>query len=495
MLALAKNSIFAEEDRLDFIPDDSEFQSKADREQEAEAEDPEADEEDGEEAELGGAVRGPSSTARAWTVRRCAVYVLERLSKLFGGQVFYFLKGQLDSVLGGSGSGGSGGGGDGRTTDWLEKECMVLILGAIAEHSHKQLAPDAASLVEFLFAFLAHEEPLLRATTLWTLSRFVDFLEWSGGAAGGAGVGEEGPLERLLEVSVRAMLDAHLFVQAAACKCVSTIIEFGIVASAHAESILARLSVALGRERNRSLLALLDILSQVCNSKTFELKLSWNMKEIKDQILKLWSATEPEQCTYPAFVECVESLIFRVPRLLEEHVPLILAKSMRSVQRECARHTHGLAAGRDRDRDRDRSLIFLNFDCLSALAVTYGRLFEEHALAANLAQLLREILHTREPQLLQFLFALIGDLSQHAPAVVEPHFEAFVDTICEHISLTALTATDPLQTHFSLCNNACWSVGQLSLSFPKRMAPAVPGLMRKITELLNQKQVGRRPRE
>lgn len=67
---LSKNTVFAEEDKLDFMPDESDFMTE--------------DEESDDEKDSSSL----TSPLRAWTVRRCSAYVLERLSKLYGGKIF-----------------------------------------------------------------------------------------------------------------------------------------------------------------------------------------------------------------------------------------------------------------------------------------------------------------------------------------------------------------------------------------------------------------------
>ena len=58
------------------------------------------------------------------------------------------------------------------------RESMVLILGAIAEASKEQIVENVQTLIQFLSDYLRHEEALFRATTLWTLSRFVSWFNW-----------------------------------------------------------------------------------------------------------------------------------------------------------------------------------------------------------------------------------------------------------------------------------------------------------------------------
>lgn len=108
------------------------------------------DDEDDEEVDIRG--YNPS-----WTLRKCCSTLLDKLSNVYHKTIFEVTKPIFEHDM--------------QDKDWIVKERSILALGAVGPGIYTHLKPYLSVLCQYLVKELEHPNRLVRAITLWTLSR------------------------------------------------------------------------------------------------------------------------------------------------------------------------------------------------------------------------------------------------------------------------------------------------------------------------------------
>ncbi|CCA70510.1 related to importin beta-2 subunit (transportin) [Serendipita indica DSM 11827] len=93
-----------------------------------------------------------------WNLRKCAAAALDVLAVRFGNTLLQPLLPHLKEKL--------------WSPDWVQRECGILALGALAEGCIDYMEPHLPTLIPFLVNMLADSKPLIRSITCWTLGRY-----------------------------------------------------------------------------------------------------------------------------------------------------------------------------------------------------------------------------------------------------------------------------------------------------------------------------------
>lgn len=440
-----------------------------------------------------------------WTLRKAAAETLDRLSSLFPDQVFSRLMPLFSRYLDPNSSSQPVAGGD--TEDqqvffWKMKEASVLALGAIAQGCGVQLRTFLPKLLPYLLSltsasregaqlavggFLADYDFLLRFVSCWTLSRFTGFLQSE----------SQGEL-RLSVISslVRALRDPNKKVQSAAC------------------SALAECEEALATRLTLSNVLLISNELAI----TFQLYMSKglvnNVYSLLDVITSLfgnYSFPEPSQTLTAADTEVVDVLmtpLFERFNQLNEEDQLIfvlincisaICKSAKTRFRNFALRVYQkavsiientiimLKAARDNqfpEEEVTREAMISAIDLFCSLSIAFKGDFvalvnsscsdPNTTIRTNIWDLLNLLLEDDEPDVLQVLFGLIGDLAQHTPTI----FRNEQDREAQALSMQLLhkfvdkmvNAIYPVQVErIEVTSNAIWGLGELIVAFPREL--------------------------
>ena len=92
------------------------------------------------------------------------------------------------------------------------------------------------------------------------------------------------------------------------------------------------------------------------------------------------------------------------------------------------------------------------------------------------------------PEIRQSSFALVGDIAIASIGYLKPHLAALLPTLIEHVDPVASVS------HFAVCNNACWAIGEIAVRCPE-LAVYAETLCGKLIPLLNHTEISRTLRE
>ena len=94
-----------------------------------------------------------------WNIRKCSAAALDVLSSVFEDEILQYVLPELERLL--------------TSSDWMELESGILILGAIAEGCTEGMVDHLPSLInQMINVGLKSDKALVRSITCWTLSRY-----------------------------------------------------------------------------------------------------------------------------------------------------------------------------------------------------------------------------------------------------------------------------------------------------------------------------------
>lgn len=80
------------------------------------------------------------------------------------------------------------------------------------------------------------------------------------------------------------------------------------------------------------------------------------------------------------------------------------------------------------------------------------------------------------PEVRQSSFALLGELTRACFVFVEPYVQNFMPILAQNLR----------PEHVSVCNNATWAIGEISIKYGQQMQEYVPILLPQFINNLNQ---------
>ena len=377
----------------------------------------------------------------AWTLRKCSAASLDCLAALYGPE------GILPPLLPALQDGLSS------ADPWIQ-EASILALGAVSEGCGDAMRQHMTQLHGYLMNHLATPEsplalPQVKIIAAWTIGRYsswaVELVQ--SGARGHL-------LAQMTEVFLARLADRNTRVQIACCSAFGVLIESaGDLMVPYLEPVFQGLMAALTRYRGRSTLIIFDVLGILADFVGPAIG-EGNLPAIYlPPILQIWDSlakNDPMDKTLVPLLECIASIALTCGTNFQPYALETFENSMCMIETI----TLYLTAGDINDEDADPIIcaadvidglvegLGANFSTLLASSSRYSPFF--HSMLVGLTQ--HEV-----PGVRMSAFAIMGDLANRVPAVLEPALPQLLKV--------AVVNLDPIQP--AVCNNAVWAIGEI----------------------------------
>mmetsp|Transcript_18691 Transcript_18691/g.56506 ORF Transcript_18691/g.56506 Transcript_18691/m.56506 type:complete len:924 (-) Transcript_18691:2081-4852(-) len=439
---------------------------------------------------------GGGKDGALWNLRKCSAAALDVLSTVFAEELLPFVTPTVRERL--------------SDKDWRSRESAILALGAISEGCHRGLIPYIGELVSLLIPCLTDARPLVRSITCWTLSRYSHWVVQNGQESHSPG---QLQFDLVIEGLLGRVLDSNKHVQEAACSALATLEEqAGTDLLPRLKAVLETLAAATLLYGRRNVRMLYDALSTLAEAVGRPLGDSQHLAAIMPALNAKWSAlpdSDPEllpllECFMtvataigPAFEEYGEAVYARCMRILAAR---LTARSMAAASPTANGTSTPTAAGPFQkapgaDPEADLDYIVCCLDTLSGVAEALSFRFErvltstQPALQFSLQDVLLQCCQDPSPDIRQSAFALVGDLARVVPQFLSGSLTELVALTCAHLEGPAISPAT-----MSACNNACWSLGELSIKQrPEDLAPFAAPLVERLAPVLGA-PLGQMPR-
>mmetsp|Transcript_62355 Transcript_62355/g.146500 ORF Transcript_62355/g.146500 Transcript_62355/m.146500 type:complete len:899 (+) Transcript_62355:187-2883(+) len=441
-MVYSEEELMALEDELESVPDRPEdldptmlhHQSKH------------AVDEDEDEDDEGG-------SAEEWTLRKCSAAGLDVIANHYQADILDALLPHIHAKL--------------QDPTWTVVESAVLAMGALAPGCEEGLItrnylPDFMS--HLLFTLLGHEKPLVRSMSCWTLSRYSRWICSQGASPEQPEAAVFPPLlEPLVHGLLKRMLEPSKKVQEASVSAMAVLEETaqGLLVG-FITPILQVYSQVFPRYQARNTIILYDATGTLAEAVGKELNRPEHIALLLPPLIAKWEATPDDDKNLFPLLECLSSVVVALGEGFLPYAQGVYARCERLIENTLVAQAQG---GTLMVEDE---FIVCSLDLISGMAEGLGSTVESLVGAGNLLPLLLQCCHHNWPEVRQSAFAVVGDLAKTAL----PHLRPYLEPIFQLV----LANLDP--DHVSVCNNACWSVGEMAVRLGQTEAKeALPALI------------------
>jgi len=134
----------------------------------------------------------------------------------------------------------------------------------------------------------------------------------------------------------------------------------------------------------------------------------------------------------------------------------------------------------------DKDILMKSLDLLSTLCQVFPELMKYSEKKEKIVEIVYKIFtsETNNDLLLkQYVLALVGDLCKVDTQLLKNNIDFFINILIENLELP--TSKSKIQIdRVSVCNNSCWSIGLLALTYKENVRLYVKSIMAKITNIL-----------
>ncbi|KAI8061151.1 armadillo-type protein [Gongronella butleri] len=398
-----------------------------------------------------------------WNLRKCSAAALDVMCTAFEADAIAVLMPLLKVEL--------------ESDDWMHQECGILALGAAAEGGSRDIAPHLPELIPYLFTKLNHEKPLVRSITCWTLGRYAEFI---------VNASRQSPetrkhfLEPLVQIMLQRILDNNKRVQEAACSSFSLLEEEATTDLVpYMQPILMTLSTAFEKYQHRNLLLLYDTLGTLADVVADALNTPEYINLIMTPLFKKWQTTADDDTDIFPLLECLSSVTTALGKGFQPFAEPVYSRCVSLVCRTIEEaHQPG---GEEPDKD----FMVVALDLLSGIVQALNTDAEPLVAATNppVPQFLALCITDEVPEVRQSAYALLGDLAISCFEHIRPVIPSFMPHLIQQI--------DPQATYVSVCNNATWAAGEITIKLGQEIQPYVDALLQRLFPLMVMPEIQR----
>ncbi|KAF2197588.1 transportin-2 [Delitschia confertaspora ATCC 74209] len=405
-----------------------------------------------------------------WNLRKCSAAALDVLASVFHEPVFQSTLPYLTTNL--------------SHAEWPNREAAVLALGAIADGCMSVVEPHLPNLTQYLISLLQDPEPVVRQITCWSLGRY------SGWAANLDQAGKQQYFEPIMDGILRRMLDPNKRVQEAAASAFANLEEKANVALKSYCGVIVRQFVeCFGKYKDRNMFILYDCVQTLAEHVGPELENQKLDKILMPALMERWNKVSDQSREMFPLLECLSYVATALGRSFSDHAPPIFARCINIIHRNL--EETWLAGSNSEFEAPDKDFLVTGLDLLSAIIQALPETDSMALVDAsqpNLFDLLGFCMKDPNNDVRQSAYALLGDCAIYVFPRLQPRLPAILDILIAQLDVTKAPA-DREGTVYSVINNACWSVGEISMRQGRGMEPYVEKLLEKLGLILFNDQV------
>jgi transportin-1 len=396
-----------------------------------------------------------------WTLRQCCAKFLDKISALFPEPVLDVIKPYLQDNM--------------QNSEWNVKERSILALGAIANGCNSLLKQHLSALIPFLIRELQNPHKLVRAISLWTLSRFTKFIMIDNLSENANELFKD-----YLSETLKRFLDLEVIVQDAACTAFASMIqtEKGSL-EPYLYDIFKIIVNVFELYQGTSLLTLYDIISVLTENYAEHFKNTELIGSLVNCIVKKWykilNSEDREQYITP-IVDMFCSIL-KVSQIKSEYINDFLKDSLRLIEMSLNNFNDS--------KEMDKEVVIKCFDLVSTLCQTNAESIKNHDNKNKIIELIYRILDTGDNYLKHHIIILISEIANIDAELIKPRLDATMNYLIHNLELP-LNKFNTLEVEkISVCNNSTWTLGLIAISLQQDITRYIPSIMEGLVKLLS----------
>ncbi|GIY25943.1 hypothetical protein CEXT_561712 [Caerostris extrusa] len=392
------------------------------------------------------------SSLSDWNLRKCSAAALDVLASVFHEELLPVLLPILRETL--------------FHQDWEIKESGILALGAIAEGCMTGMIPHLPELIPYLISCLSDKKALVRSITCWTLSRYA---HWVVGQPHGS------YLKPLMTELLKRVLDANKRVQEAACSAFATLEEEACTELVpYLSFILETLVFAFSKYQHKNLLILYDAIGTLADSVGHHLNKQEYISLLMPPLIEKWNYLKDDDKDLFPLLECLSSVATALQSGFLPYCEPVFRRCLSLVE-QTLNQTMANVSNPEQFEAPDKDFMIVALDLLSGLAEGLNGHIETLVMSSNIMQLLYQCMQDSMPEVRQSSFALLGDLTKACFQHVSPCIQDFLPILSQNLN----------PDFISVCNNATWAIGEISVKLGQDMKPYVLMVLTQLITIIN----------
>ncbi|BES96472.1 IBN_N [Nesidiocoris tenuis] len=352
-------------------------------------------------------------------------------------------------------------------SDWIVKESGILALGAIAEGCFYGMVPHLNDLIPYLINCMASERSLIRVITCWTISRYFRWI-----LSDTSDVYLKPLLSRLLE----RMLDNNKKVQQSACSALAKLEEeAGLRLVPYLETILQTLVTAFPNYQRKNLAILYDAVGTLARYLGHHLNQQQYIDLFMPRVIDKWNATrDDDKELFPLF-ECVACIASALQTGFLPFSGPVFKRCLSLVEKTLDQQIV-VTDESEFYEEPDKDLAICALDLIGSVVGAVNEQIESLLAESNLMNLLYKCMLDTTPEVRQSSFTLLGDIARACFPAIRPLVNQLIPILCQNFH----------PHHVSVCNNAIWSLGEISTKLTaSELQPYLPTILRNLMEVIH----------
>jgi hypothetical protein len=405
-----------------------------------------------------------------WTLRKCCSKIIDKISHLFSAKLFDIIKPILENDM--------------QHSEWIVKERSILALGACAVGLYPWLKSClSTTLLPFLIRELSHPHRLVRAIALWTLSRFTKFILIDNLSENSYSLFKDYLCETL-----KKFLDKEVIVQEAACTAFSTMV---MTKKEKLEPYLFDIFKIVANVFNQytgtSLLTLYDIIALLTEFFPEHFKNQSLIEEVVNCVIRRWYdliKSGDFKMISPIF-EMVGSIIKVSSEYTKQFFDYFLNGSLIIIENNYMQFINN-----NKDTSYlDKESFSKSIDLISLLCSFYPGQLKESQSKLKILEYFFKLIETGDSYLKHYLIALMGDLAKADNQILKAKFDEVLGVVFQNLDFPESNNVEMEQ--LSVCNNSCWTIGLLAMSYPDQVRVNVIPILKKLLKTMSLPRVSK----
>jgi transportin-1 len=392
-----------------------------------------------------------------WTLRKCCSKMLDKLSYIYSIQVISILIPYLEVDL--------------MSKDWITKERSILTLGAVGQGSYQYLKVTLEPIIKYLISELSNSNKFVRSIACWTLSRFTDHIFDNLGSVGDV------LFLKYLEMVLKLFNDKESIVQEA------SMTSFMIMINSrkerlrqYLEEIFQICNESLSLHTGNSLLTLYDCICLLAEQYENEFK---NLKGSQTLIINIftkWHFLASSKTKFENYkvedIQIYEVIIYLI-KVSSESISLyckeILMYSFKIIY----------------ENVKEPDLVIKCSNIISSICISFPELIQQFDSKQNICTLILLLIehYKHDKQVKQFLYPLIADISRVDYTILNIEIEQINEFLISDMTLPENEKLD--KETISLCNNSCWAIGVILITYREEVQKPIPLILEKNIKILS----------
>ncbi|KAF1844218.1 ARM repeat-containing protein [Cucurbitaria berberidis CBS 394.84] len=410
-----------------------------------------------------------SDPEEQWNLRKCSAAALDVLASVFHEAVFQATLPYLTDNL--------------NHQDWPNRESAVLALGAIADGCMGVVEPHLPMLTPYLITLLQDPKPVVRQITCWSLGRY------SGWAADLDPAGKRQFFEPVMEGILKKMLDTNKKVQEAAASAFANLEERASTELKDYCAVIVRQFVqCFAMYKDRNMFILYDCVQTLAEHVGPALAREDLVSILMPALLQRWNKVSDQSREMFPLLECLSYVATALGAMFSQYAGGIFARCVKIIHRNLEEGVFAVENPGFEAPDKD--FLVTSLDLLSAIIQALPPQDSAQLVAgtSSFFQLLAVCMGDANNDVRQSAYALLGDCAIYVFEQLQPCLPTILEILIAQLEVTQLQHEGD-ETLYSVINNACWSVGEISMRQKEGMQPYVERLLGKMGTILFDEKV------